>query len=134
MFSPLGFNTHYPVISLVCVSTLFRNRVFSTFKHIYDIIQYFWHVRWFCNIFLYISPTLIFPNDAPSRQQIPHFHYFERIFAILSIFLDIWPSLWQITKFITFSSFFLIFSTQFHIYFTSKRQSRTSQIISRSHT
>ena len=58
--SPPPHTPHY----CACV-TLLRNYVFSTFKHVYDIIQYFWHVRWFCNIFYKFSQLWFFQTTFP---------------------------------------------------------------------
>ena len=83
-----------------------------------DTLHYFRHVCRFRDTLKYILPTLIFPNDVPSHQQIPHFHYFGRIFAILSIFLDCWTSLWHITTFMICPAFMLTFSLIIHLQMT----------------
>ena len=81
--------------------------IVSTFGQSHDILHNFRPVRRFRDIFKYISPVLIFPNDVPSHQQIPHFRYFEHMFAILSIYI---ASLWHIMIFMTCPAFMLIFS------------------------
>lgn len=42
-----------------------------------------------------------------------HFRYFEHIFAILSIFIDFWATLWHITIFMTYMWILFIYSTYF---------------------
>ena len=52
------FIWHISLMYVMC--HIFFNHVFSTFRQSRDILHYFQHVRQFCNILKYISPTLIF--------------------------------------------------------------------------
>ena len=87
----------FVIIVYHCVSHI-REHVFPTFTHVYDIIQYFRHIRQICNIQNKIN--IDFPYDILSHQQISHFNYFEHIFVILSIFLNCWYIKWHIIIFI----------------------------------